>query len=473
MPALADFFARRSRYRLLLTAFVLAGVAGLGAALMTQGTRPATTAAATPALQNVVPAPAPVELVPEAVPSLAIESPEFAVTEAAGVEDATPAIVEPIEAQQPTAPGVIEGEIARGESLAGSLGKRGVTPLAVDLIASKMIGYFDFRQAQPGHQYRLTQDAEGRVESFSYRINPLLAYRLSRDADERYVVERDEAKLETRTVHLAGVVTSSLYGAILELGENAQLASDFTDIFAWSIDFSRTAQSGDEFSILYERLYRVDDAGNEVYERPGRILAARFGGAAGGHTAIYFERKEGRGGYYRPDGSSMEGRFLVAPLSYSRISSRFTNARRHPILKTTRPHHGIDYAAPRGTPIWSVSDGEVVYKGWGGGFGRLVKVKHQDGYVSYYAHLQKYASGLRVGQQVSQKQVIGYVGSSGLATGPHVCFRIKHNGRFVNPARVRTPEAEPIGPKGKDEFLAARDGLLAALDTGSHIATGL
>ena len=170
-------------------------------------------------------------------------------------------------------------------------------------------------------------------------------------------------------------------------------------------------------------------------------------------------------------GPSVQGQFLKAPLHYTRISSRFSSARRHPILKVTRPHHGIDYAAPSGTPLWTVADGEVIYRGWAGGFGNLVKVRHDNGYVSYYAHLSRFAPGLRVGAQVHQKQLIGYVGKSGLATGPHVCFRIAKNGRYVNPARLRTPAGDPIPEALMPLFGGSRDLLLAELNGASLAAT--
>jgi len=207
-----------------------------------------------------------------------------------------------------------------------------------------------------------------------------------------------------------------------------------------------------------------------VYVGPGRILAARYRGAAGDLQAVYFETEKGHGGYYRPDGSSVEGQFLRAPLRYSRISSRFTQARRHPILNVTRPHQGIDYAAPAGTPLWSVANGRVIYRGWAGGYGNLVKVRHNNGYVSYYAHLSRFAKGLRVGQSVQQKQVIGYVGQTGLATGPHVCFRIAKDGRYFDPARLSMPGGPPVPEDLKPSFQATRDVLLAQLGAGPLVA---
>jgi len=268
-----------------------------------------------------------------------------------------------------------------------------------------------------------------------------------------------------RTARIKGLVSTTLYGAVAGLGEDGQLAHDFADVFAWDIDFQRAVRAGDAFEVLYERMYRLEPNGQERYVGPGRILAARYDGNAGKHEAVYFESAHGRGGYYHPDGTSVEGQFLMSPVWQGRVTSPFSNARRHPILKITRPHHGIDYAAPTGTPIWAVADGTVIHRGRAGGFGNLVKVRHRNGYVSLYAHMSRFAKDLRVGQSVRQKQVIGYVGQTGLATGPHVCFRLNKDGRYVNPLNVRgLATREPVSAKLMPRFEAARHMLLAELD---------
>jgi len=376
------------------------------------------------------------------------------------------------EPEPPAATSVITaGELGRGDTLASALRRSNVPQGVIHFVATETSKVFDFRRAQPGHSFRLIQDLEGQVRDFRYRTTPTESVHLALE-DGEYVVRSEQAELVPRVSRIAGVVTSSLYGAMRDLGEGSQLANDFTDVFAWDVDFSRTVQSGDEFRVLYERLYYTDDDGSEIYAGPGRILAARYGGAVGEHTAVYFEVEEGRGGYFRPDGSSVERQFLLAPLRYSRISSRFSSARRHPILKITRPHHGIDYVAKAGSPVWAVADGEVIYRGWAGGFGNLLKVRHVKGYVSYYAHLSRFAASLRVGDRIQQKQVIGYVGQTGLATGPHVCFRIAQNGRYVNPARLRSPAAKPVPDVARDVFVATRDMLLSELDAGPFVASG-
>jgi murein DD-endopeptidase MepM/ murein hydrolase activator NlpD len=388
-------------------------------------------------------------------------------------DDVAPTVaptVAPVESFPMPTTVLTEGELEPGDSLASALRRSNVPASAVHVVTREASKVYNFRRAQPGHSFVLTQDLEGRVLDFRYRQSATESIHVFLDADD-YLARHERAKLTPRISRVAGVVSSSLYGAIVELGEEPQLANDFTDVFAWDVDFSRTTRPGDEFKVLYERLYYTDDDGTQVYSGPGRILAARYGGAVGEHTAIYFEQKEGRGSYYRPDGTSVERQFLMAPLRYTRITSGFTQARRHPILKITRPHHGIDYAAGHGSPVWSVANGEVIYRGWAGGFGNLVKVRHDDGYVSYYSHLSRFDK-IKVGDRIEQKQVVGYVGQTGLATGPHVCFRIAKNGSYVNPARILSPPADPVSDSSRAAFDATRDMLLAQLDSGPFVDTG-
>jgi len=360
---------------------------------------------------------------------------------------------------------VTKGEIGRGESLATSLRRQGISPGTVHLIATEMRKVFDFRRSRAGDEYRLGQDADGRVLDFRYSQSPEESFYLAWEGT-RYVVRKETAELRPQIAKIAGIVDSSFYDAVLALGEQSALAADFARILAWDIDFSRNVQPGDEFSILYERLYRRGDDGREVYVRPGRILAGRYEGPSGEHTVVYFEDDDGVGAYFRPDGSSVERAFLAAPLEFSRISSRFTRARRHPILDITRPHPGIDYAAPHGTPVWSVADGVVEFKGRAGASGNLVRIRHVGGYTSHYAHLSSFAKHLDVGDRVEQKQVIGYVGSTGLSTGPHVCFRVKKDGRYVDPMQIASPAGEPVGAELLAHFEVVRDELLADLGAG-------
>ncbi len=366
----------------------------------------------------------------------------------------------------PAKPLVVSGIIEPGSALGGALAKQGVSSQNIHHIDRGMRPVFDFRQAHPGDRYRLILHADGSIIDFRYSPSPLLSYHYFREGD-RFVAEREEAELTRRQEVLAGTVTSTFYKAIQDMGEQGTLANAFTDLFAWDIDFSRDVRPGDQFKILYERFYRTDDTGQEVYVRPGRVLAGRYQGSVKGsvgtHTAVYYSGESGKGGFYRKDGSSIERQFLMSPLQFGRITSSYTMARKHPILKITRPHQGIDYAAPEGTPIWAVADGKVIFKAQTKGFGRTVKIRHNNGYISYYTHMSRYLEGLYVGQRVNQKEVVGYVGHSGLATGPHVCFRIAKDGRYINPKTLRSPAGAPIPPDEFTSFSTARDVLLEAL----------
>ncbi len=359
---------------------------------------------------------------------------------------------------------VTRGKLGRGQSLGRALREHGIKPSIIHVIDREMRPVFDFRHSRPGDRYRLAQDADGNLVDFVYTNKPESAYHLSWNG-EGYVVSEEPSELQAEAATISGSIDSSLYKAIRGLGERTALANDFADLFAWDIDFSRNVQPGDRFSILYERLYRTTADGEREYVRPGRILAAQYSGEVGDHSVVLFEQ-DGRERYFRPDGSSIERAFLAAPLKFSRISSRFNKARAHPILKITRPHNGIDYAAASGTPIWTVADGTVIFRGKAGASGNLVKIRHLNGYVSYYAHLSRFADGLKVGQRVSQKEVIGFVGSTGLSTGPHVCFRVQKHGVYVDPQQIASPAGAPITEDVWPEFRQQRDLMLTDLGGG-------
>lgn len=364
---------------------------------------------------------------------------------------------------------VTRGEIGRGETIAASMQRQGVDPAAIQLVSRELRKVFDFRRARAGDTYRLAQDAGGRVLDFQYSQGKSESYTLTLKGT-RYVAARQSEVLEAHVAKIAGVVEGSFYDAITSLGEQSALATKFAKILAWDMDFRRHVQQGDEFAILYERLYSKGADGRSVYVKPGKVLAGRYSGRNGEHTVVYYENGDGEGAYFRPDGSSIERAFLAAPLAFSRITSRFTNARRHPILKITRAHPGIDYAAPHGTPIFSVGDGIVEFRGRHGGNGNFVRIRHVGGYTSHYAHLSRFANGLAVGDRVKQKQIIGYVGSTGLSTGPHVCFRIQKNGSYVDPMKIGKPAGPAIDYDRIDHFRDVRDQRLADLGRGPLVA---
>lgn len=369
---------------------------------------------------------------------------------------------------------VIEGRIEKGETLAKAFGRLGVAKSAATLVQTQLKPRFDFRRIKAGQDFRVTLDPRGNLASFHYRVSKTEHYWLERKG-KRWQAWREESDVRREKRKIAGVVSTNLVSAVQDTSgglENGRLAKDFAGIFAWDLDFSRGVQPGDEFRILYEHTYAPQGKGRERSLGPGRILAAKYHGGGGELAAIYYETEPGRGGYYRPDGTSVQGEFLAAPLNYSRITSSFSPARFHPILRRTRPHMGVDYAAPTGTPIWSVGNGVVSYVGWMSGYGRLVKVRHAGGYESYYSHMSRFANGLRVGQPVRQKQVIGFVGASGLATGPHTCFRITKDGQYVDPLRVRLATSGDRIPKSQwVNFRAVRDRRLSELGPAPIVTT--
>jgi hypothetical protein len=353
---------------------------------------------------------------------------------------------------------IATGRVPKRGTLAGALRGAGVSPLLVDQVARGLKPVFDFRRAHPGDFYALIRNERGELLSFEYQRGRGEVYRLDRDPNGALVAKKDVAPLDRRVLQLGGTVKGSLFAALVELGERPELVHAFTDIFLWDFDFSTQTRSGDEFRMVFEKFFDKDG-----FVRYGRVLAAEYRSSKRNFVAVWFEDQEGRGDYYTPDGNSVKRAFLKAPVKYSRISSRYTKARLHPVLRITRPHEGVDYAAPIGTPVWSVANGKVIYTGWSGGFGRLVKVKHSNGYISYYGHLSRFANGLRVGQTVSQKQLVGYVGKTGLATGPHLDFRLQKNGRFFDPLSVKLDMGEPISSSARARFDKVKDMRLTEL----------
>ncbi|MEX2204801.1 MAG: peptidoglycan DD-metalloendopeptidase family protein [Myxococcota bacterium] len=342
---------------------------------------------------------------------------------------------------------IATGRVPKRGTLAGALRGAGVDPVLVDQVARGLRPVFDFRRARSGDFYALIRDDSGALLSFEYQRGRGEIYRLDRDPNGGLVAKKELAPLDRRVLQLGGVVKGSLFTSLTELGERPELVHAFTDIFLWDFDFSTQTHPGDEFRLVFEKYFDKDG-----FVRYGRVLAAEYRSSKKNFVAVWFEDEQGHGDYFTPDGNSVRRAFLKAPVKFSRISSRYTKSRLHPILRTRRPHEGIDYAAPIGTPVWSIANGKVIYAGWSGGFGRLIKVKHTNGYISYYGHLSRYAKGLRVGQSVSQKQLIGYVGKTGLATGPHLDFRIQKNGRFFDPLTVKLDMGEPIAARARSRF---------------------
>lgn len=316
---------------------------------------------------------------------------------------------------------------------------------------------FNVRKIRPGQACALLceKDSTRTPRYFIYEESPK-SY-ITFDIANNYHAERKRKPVEWRESEVAGTVNSSLWVAMEENGASPLLAVEMSHIFGWSIDFFGI-QQGDEFRVIYAQEY-VEDTPLNNY----RIHSASFKASDNLVYAIPFTQA-GEELFYNSDGNSLEGAFLKAPLDYYRISSKFSNSRYHPVLKRNRAHHGVDYAAPKGTPVYAIGSGKVIKKAYqANGAGYYLKIRHNSTYTTSYMHLSGYAKGLKEGDYVKQKQVIGYVGSTGLSTGPHLDFRVYENGKPIDPLKIKSQPKMPISEENKDSFAVVRDSLVNRL----------
>jgi murein DD-endopeptidase MepM/ murein hydrolase activator NlpD len=349
----------------------------------------------------------------------------------------------------------VEGEVKGRSTLFQSLTEKNIPLRWIDLIISKLKSHVNFRKIKGG-TYRLITDGKGELVKFIYEASPTEIYEIEKEAQE-YVARRKRVLLDARLVKVVGEIHSSLFEAMDAAGEQDPLTIAFAEILAWEIDFYKDVREGDRFKVVVEKVYKGDQfigygaiRGVE-YQRGERII-----------RGIRY-----KDGYYNENGISLRKAFLKAPLRFNRISSKFSWARKHPILGGTRPHLGVDYAAPPGTPIWAVADGTVTSCGWNDGFGNQVILRHMNGYTTCYGHLSGFGPGIKKGVRVKQKQVVGYVGSTGLSTGPHLDYRLLKDGQFRNPLRETFIPGVPIQEKERGMFEKKRDEVLAWLQGDS------
>jgi murein DD-endopeptidase MepM/ murein hydrolase activator NlpD len=274
-----------------------------------------------------------------------------------------------------------------------------------------------------------------------------------------FKAQEQQVALEPRMIMRSGKIQGSLFGATDAADVPDRIASEMAETFSGDIDFHKDLRRGDHFSVVYEAMYFE---GQMI--KTGRLLAAEFVNQDQAHRAIYFKDSQGREGYYTPDGQSMKRAFLKSPMPFTRISSGFSNARYHPVLKEWRAHKGIDYAAPTGTPVRAISDSVVSFVGKQGGYGNLIVLNHQGSYSSAYGHLSRFAKGIKRGSRVSQGQVIGHVGATGLATGPHLHYEFRVNGIQKNPLALKLPTSYPLDSRAKSQFVAKSQPLAQRLD---------
>jgi murein DD-endopeptidase MepM/ murein hydrolase activator NlpD len=312
---------------------------------------------------------------------------------------------------------------------------------------------------RPGDTITLIH-SEGTVQSLTRRVSETEILTVARKG-EQFTAKIDTTPIELRRTRAHGVIDTSLFVAARAAGVSPELIMHLAnDIFGWKIDFALEIQPGDQFDIVYEQKFREGE-----YIGNGRILAAGFVNEGATHRAIFFQSSDGEvSGYFGADGRSMKRQFLRAPLDFTRISSNFNPSRRHPILNTIRAHRGVDYAAATGTIIKAAGAGRVSFVGVQGGYGRVVVLEHGGGISTLYGHMSRFAKGLRTGQRLQQGETIGYVGSSGAATGPHLHYEYRLNGAHKNPRTVPLPDAAPIPITYMPEFQQRSGELLAELD---------
>lgn len=342
----------------------------------------------------------------------------------------------------------------RGQTLGGLLADLGLAPTEAQQAIEALGEHLDVRRIRAGEEGSAYFDGNRRLASLELQLRGKGRVELERQGDGWNSTWR-ESQRETRLRRVSGELVRSLEGAIVDGGGPPQLSVGMSNVLQWDLDFNRDLRVGDRFEVIFEELY-VDGEragiGNVralVYENQGKRLEAyRFADQ----------------GYYDANGRPLQKMFLRSPLPFTRVTSRFSHRRFHPVLKVNRPHYGVDLGAPRGTPVRSTANGVVVFAGRKGGAGKMVEVRHSQGFRTLYLHLSGYAKGVRSGTRVSQGDLVGYVGSTGLSTGPHLDYRVKKNGKYLDPMRLPSEPAEPLADSEIPRFEAHRDLQRAALE---------
>ena len=348
-------------------------------------------------------------------------------------------------------------KVKSGDNLSLMFARNNLSPQELLKVTSNQNAAKQLKKLFPGDEIKLRID-EGTVTELSYEFDLGRSLHMVRNGDS-FQAEIIEKPLEHRTAQATGTIKDSLFLSAQAAGLSDKLTMELAGIFGWDIDFVLDIRQGDNFAVIYEEIF-LD--GEKV--RDGNIVAAAFTNQGRTYEAIRYTDASGRSDYYSPDGHSMRKAFLRTPVDFSRISSRFNLKRKHPVLNTIRAHKGVDYAASRGTPIKATGDGKVIHRGNKGGYGKTVIIQHGNSYSSLYAHMSKYARGVRNGSRVKQGQIIGYVGSSGLATGPHLHYEFRVNGVHRNPLTVKLPDAQPLSKQYMTDFKTHAEPLIAGLN---------
>ena len=356
-----------------------------------------------------------------------------------------------------------EYKVKSGDSLARLFNRAGVAPVQLDQLMKSGKETKKLKRIFPGDVIKIISDEDGVLHALRYDINHKSYLLVEREGDE-LIAETHKHELDKLETHASGVIESSLFLAAQDSGISQNIIMELANIFGWDIDFALDIRKGDSFSVLYDELYRD---GEKISD--GDILAAEFINNGKTYRAVrYSNPKSNRSEYYTPNGKSMKKAFLRTPVNFTRISSKFTTSRYHPVLHRFRSHKGVDYAAKRGTPIYAAGNGKVIFKGKKGGYGNVIILQHGSKYTTLYAHVKSYNRKLRIGSKVTQGQTIAYVGSSGLATGPHLHYEFRVNGTHRNPLTVHLPTSNPVPKRYMDDFDLMTSPVLSQLDSLSR-----
>ncbi len=377
---------------------------------------------------------------------------------ATGMEQALRAAIARAQQASLETPLVREMRVPRGHAFADVLTGSGVAPESAYRVVQAAQSVFDLRRVRAGNRLSVGRSVIGELRTVSYQIDPESTLWVTPEENaDQFRAEILASPATVTTVTATGELKSSLWDAILESGEGPELVLLIADIFGWDIDFNTEPRVGDTFRVAVEKKTYTDGS-----VRYTRVLAAEYNNQGHAYQAVLFRDPNGRPAYYAPDGSSLQKMFLRSPLVFGgRVTSRFSRARFHPILRRVRPHLGTDYYAPTGAPVQTIGSGRVLFAGWKGGGGRTVHIRHSNGYETMYLHLSRIL--VRAGERVQQGQRIGLVGSTGLATGSHLDFRITQHGKYRNFEALRLPPANPVAKKDWNEFASARDEFMALL----------
>lgn len=359
-----------------------------------------------------------------------------------------------------------EERIQRGDTVGSLLGRLQVSDESAQRFLRSDKSAKPLHQLRPGRTLQAETNSDGKLLSLRYVFNDNTAFSVTRQGDQ-FDAREQALQLEMRPAMKSGIIKSSLYGAADAARIPDAVTQQMTEIFGTDIDFHTDLRKGDRFTVVYETFY---ERGTPI--KTGRVLAAEFNNAGKNYRVVFFVNAEGQGGYYTADGKNLRQAFLRSPLEFSRISSGFTIARFHPIFKQWTAHSGVDFAAPTGTRIKVTADGVVDFVGKQNGYGNVVIVKHQNKYSTLYAHMSGFANGIKVGQRVTQGDVLGFVGATGWATGPHLHYEFRIDGKAFDPLGKQVPMAMPIDPRLMANFHRSTAPLLSQLDLlrGTNLA---